>query len=259
MPASTAMKEGGMIPVEDGTTLPLLYHLNSEPWMNLEAYAQHSYEVEFKQEAGEALALPAPGKGSQLMRLLAERGSCRRYAAREMALETVSTLLVGAYGLTRLNRLDSGIRFHSRPVPSAGGLYPLELYVMTRQVIGAPDGIYHFEAATNRLRLVQPFPPHEKLVELFLSQYFLDNANVLVMISAVFPRTLRKYGARGYRYVLLEAGHVAQTVCLLATEQNLGSLCMGGFWDARLNRFLKFDGTTQAVVYCVGVGHPAQP
>ena len=53
-----------MIPVEDGTTLPLLYHLNSEPWMNLEAYAQHSYEVEFKREAGEALPLPAPGAGS---------------------------------------------------------------------------------------------------------------------------------------------------------------------------------------------------
>lgn len=246
-----------MIPVEDGTTLPLLYHLNSEPWMNLEAYAQHSYEVEFKKESGEAVALPQPDRGSELMRLLAVRGSCRKYAAREMPLETLSTLLGGAYGLTRLNQLDSGIRFHSRPVPSAGGLYPLELYVMTRQVTGAKDGIHHFEAATNTLRLLQPFPPHEKLVELFLSQYFLENANVLLMISAVFPRTLRKYGARGYRYVLLEAGHLAQTVCLLAAERKLGSLCMGGFWDGRLNAFLRLDGTTQAVVYCVGVGHPA--
>ena len=247
-----------MIPLEDGTTLPLLYHLNSEPWMNLEAYAQHSYEVEFKQEAGEAIALPAPGEGSRLMRLLAERGSCRRYAPREMALGTLSTLLGGAYGLTRLNKLDSGLRFHSRPVPSAGGLYPLELYVMTRRVAGASDGIHHFEAATHTLRHLQPFPPYETLVDLFLSQYFLDNANAVVMISAVFPRTLRKYGARGYRYVLFEAGHVAQTICMLAAGQNLGSLCVGGFWDAKLNAFLKFDGTTQAVVYCVGVGHPAE-
>ena len=75
-----------MIPVEDGTTLPLLYHLNSEPWMNLEAYAQHSYEVEFKREAGEALALPAPGEDSNVMRSLSARGSCRKYAAREMSL-----------------------------------------------------------------------------------------------------------------------------------------------------------------------------
>ena len=246
-----------MIPVEDGTTLPLLYHLNSEPWMNLEAYAQHSYEVEFKHETGEEVALPAPGEGSQLMRVLAARGSCRQYVAREMPLETLGTLLGGAYGLTRLNQLDSGIRFHSRPVPSAGGLYPLELYVMTERVAGVQNGIHHFAAAANTLSLLQPFPPREKLTELFLSQYFLENANALVMISAVFSRTLRKYGARGYRYVLLEAGHVAQTICLLATEQGLGSLCMGGFWDARLNAFLHFDGTTQAVVYCVGVGYPA--
>ncbi|MGH8638756.1 MAG: hypothetical protein ACREUZ_16585, partial [Burkholderiales bacterium] len=108
-----------MIPVEDGTTLPLLYHLNSEPWMNLEAYAQHSYEVEFKRESGEAVALPPADDGSALMRLLAARASCRKYAPLEMRAATLSTLLGGAYGLTRLNRLDSGIRFHSRPVPSA--------------------------------------------------------------------------------------------------------------------------------------------
>jgi SagB-type dehydrogenase family enzyme len=247
-----------MLPVEDGTTLPLLYHLNSEPWMNLEAYAQHTYEVEFKREAGEAVALPAPGRGSDLIRVLQARGSCRRYAAREMALETLSTLLCGSYGLTRLNRLESGLGFHSRGVPSAGGLYPLELYVMTQRVSGVKDGIHHFEAATNELRLMQAFPPRDKLVELFLSQFFLENANAVVMMSAVFPRTLGKYGARGYRYILLEAGHVAQTICLLAVEQKLGSLCVGGFWDARLNAFLNFDGVTQAVVYCVGVGHPAQ-
>src|SRR5581483_2300338 len=170
-----------MIPLEDGTTLPLLYHLNSEPWMNLEAYAQHSYEVEFKQETGDAVSLPAPGEGSRLMEVLASRGSCRKYAACEMPLEVLSTLLGGAYGLTRLNRLDSGLRFHSRPVPSAGGLYPLELYVVTRSVAAVQDGIHHFEVATNRLRMVQPSPPHEKLVELFLSQYFLENANLLLM------------------------------------------------------------------------------
>jgi SagB-type dehydrogenase family enzyme len=247
-----------MIPVDDGTTLPLLYHLNSEPWMNLEAYAQHSYEVEFKEESGPAIALPPPDTETPLMRLLGARGSCRAYAAqKDMALETLSTLLGGTYGLTRLNQLDSGLRFHSRPVPSAGGLYPLELYVMTQRVTGASDGIHHFEVATNSLRLLQPLPSHDKLVELFLSQYFLDNANAVVMISAVFPRTLRKYGARGYRYVLFEAGHVAQSICLLAAEQQLGSLCVGGFWDARLNRFLQLDGRSQAVVYCVGVGHPA--
>jgi SagB-type dehydrogenase family enzyme len=247
-----------MIPVEDGHTLPLLYHLNSEPWMNLEAYAQHSYEVEFRQEEGIPLALPEPAYDTPLMRTLRERKSCRAFVSREMPNAVLSTLLNGAYGLSRLNQLASGLRFHSRPVPSAGGLYPLELYVMTERVVGVDDGIHHFELATNTLRYLQARPDHSKLVEVFLSQYFLEHTNALVMISAVFPRTLRKYGARGYRYVLFEAGHVAQTLCLVAGELGLGSLCVGGFWDARLNRLLRFDGTTQAVVYCVGIGHPAE-
>jgi SagB-type dehydrogenase family enzyme len=73
----------------------------------------------------------------------------------------------------------------------------------------------------------------------------------------VFKRTLTKYGPRGYRYVLLEAGHVALNLCLLAGEHQLGSLCVGGFLDAKLNRFLGLDGINEAIVYCVGAGYPA--
>jgi SagB-type dehydrogenase family enzyme len=91
-----------------------------------------------------------------------------------------------------------------------------------------------------------------------MAQHFLENANVLFMFSAVFHRTLKKYGARGYRYILLEAGHAAQNVCLLAAEEGLGALCAGGFIDSKLNRFLEFDGRTESVLYCVGVGYEAQ-
>lgn len=226
--------------------------------MNMEAYAQPNFEVEFKNESGTPTSLPLPDASSGLLRLLHGRGSCRKYEDREMPAETLSKLL-GAYGLTRQNRLESGISFFSRAVPSAGGLYPLELYVMTRRVTGVPNGIHHFEAATHSLSLMQPYPSQAKLHELFLSQYFLENANVVVMISAVFARTLKKYGTRGYRYMLFEAGHVAQTLCLLAAEEQLGTLCVGGFWDGRLNRFLRFETGKQAVIYCAGAGFPAQP
>lgn len=256
MSSSLGLKELPLIPVDDGTTLPLLFHLNSEPWMNLEAYAQSNYEVEFKHENGTPIPLPLVDSTTGVSGLLHQRGSCRKYQDRDLPAEMLSKLL-GAYGLTRQNRLESGLSFFSRPVPSAGGLYPLELYVMTRRITGIPDGIHHFEVATHSLSLLQPFPSNEKLHELFLSQFFLENANVVVMISAVFARTLKKYGTRGYRYILFEAGHVAQTLCLLAAEEKLGSLCVGGFWDGHLNRFLEFDPTKQAIVYCAGVGHPA--
>jgi len=248
-----------MLPLEDGTTLPLLYHLNSEPWMNFEAYAEHAYEVEFKREEGigDPVALPKPDEGSRLWQLLARRRSCRKFAPRSLPPAMLGTVLGGAYGLTNTTLLPSGFRFHSRSVPSAGGLYPLEMYLITQRVEGVSDGVHHYEVATRLLRPVRAVPTQEELVQLLLAQEFLENANAVIFLAAVFRRTLSKYGSRGYRYVLLEAGHVAQNLCLLAAELNLGSLCIGGFWDSRINRFLGLDGIHEAVVYSVGIGHSA--
>jgi len=100
--------------------------------------------------------------------------------------------------------------------------------------------------------------PLQQLEQILLAEQFLENANLIVFIATVFRRTLSKYGSRGYRYVLFEAGHLAQNLCLLAAERNLGSLCVGGFWDSRVNAFLGLNGVDDAVVYCVGIGHPAE-
>jgi SagB-type dehydrogenase family enzyme len=85
----------------------------------------------------------------------------------------------------------------------------------------------------------------------------IEHANVVFFLAAVFQRTQKKYGPRGYRYVLLEAGHVAQNICLLAVEQGLGSLCMGGYADGRLNRALGLSQLEEGIVYSVAVGWPA--
>jgi SagB-type dehydrogenase family enzyme len=84
---------------------------------------------------------------------------------------------------------------------------------------------------------------------------FIEEANVIIFLSAVFARAQKKYGPRGYRYILLEAGHVVQNMCLLAAAEGLGSLCMGGFLDSRLNAMLGLDGANEAVVYSVAIGH----
>ena len=245
-----------MLPYQKPTALPLLYHLNSEPWMNFEAYADHPYDVEFKHRdgIGEPVKLPASGQNSALDRLFARRRSCRSFAQTSLPAPTLGALLTGAYGLTNAVTVPNGFRFHSRPVPSAGGLYPLELYLITNRVDGIEDRVYHFEAAARQLRPIAPKPSSDELARMLLTQQFLENANVIIFITAVFDRTLSKYGSRGYRYVLLEAGHVAQNLCLLAAEMELGSLCAGGFWDSRLNRFLGLNGVDEAAIYCVGVG-----
>jgi SagB-type dehydrogenase family enzyme len=86
---------------------------------------------------------------------------------------------------------------------------------------------------------------------------FVEHANVLLFLGAVFARTQKKYGPRGYRYVLLEAGHAAQNVCLAAAEGGLGSLCIGGYLDGKLNAMLGLEDGKAGVVYVVGIGYPA--
>jgi SagB-type dehydrogenase family enzyme len=250
-----------MLPVDDEATLPLLFHLNSEPWLNLEAYSDPANAVQYKQMAGsaESVALPPQSSESALNRLLHARVSCRQYRRQAMPLEQLAALLEGAYGITRVNCYQAGEEFCSRAVPSAGGLYPLELYAACRDVEGAADGLYHYNILHHRIEPIASRPFLQEIGDCMLAQVFLEDANLVLVISAVFPRTLKKYGPRGYRYILLEAGHCAQNICLLAAERGLATLCVGGFQDTKLNRLLGFDGCTEAVIYCLGVGYAAQP
>ena len=248
-----------MIPLRDSTTLSLLYHLNSEPWPNREAYENTAYTVEYKEiaEAEETSSLPSP-EDSPLMQLLTRRSSCRRYLTREMPLRTVSTLLGGMYGVTKMTRISEGQSALVRTAPSAGGLFPLEIYALVRGVEGLADGVHHYASHKHCLELMRRGSHFQEQEDFLVEAPFVQDANMLVFIGAAFDRTQKKYGPRGYRYVLLEAGHAAQNLCLLATHEGLGSLCIGGFFDARLNRFLGLDGRHEAVVYCVAIGYPDQ-
>ncbi|MDQ2855289.1 MAG: SagB/ThcOx family dehydrogenase [Acidobacteriota bacterium] len=247
-----------IIPFDDGESLSRLFHINSEPWANVEAYREaQDYEVQYKEMAGigEPVSLPAPGD-SPLLELLSARESCRKYQLRSMSLETVSTILKCAYGITRTSQMPKVGGGYFRTVPSAGGLFPLEVYALAREIDGITDGIYHYNLRHHSLELLREGRWFAEFDKVLISAPFILNANLIFFLGAVFKRTQKKYGPRGYRYILLEAGHLAQNLCLVAAEQKLGSLCMGGYTDSRLNRFLGFDGISEAVVYSVAVGYP---
>jgi SagB-type dehydrogenase family enzyme len=247
-----------IIPYEDITALSLLYHINSEPWQNLEAYQGAGYEVEYKSMAGagNALSLPFP-QATPLLQLLHSRQSCRQFEPRAMSQATLSTLLAGSYGVTRLSQLPDSLNALFRTVPSAGALYPLELYIALENVEGMPDGLHHYNVREHSLEPLMEKAEADSLRGALLTEPFIHNANLVIYLVAVFKRTQKKYGPRGYRYILLEAGHVAQNICLLAAEQGLGSLCMGGFLDSKLNHLLGLSTDQEAVVYSVAVGHKA--
>lgn len=248
-----------MLPYEDATSLASLFHLNTEPWNNFAAYDDpHSHIVEYKSVGAreDAIALP-PAEGSPLGELIAARTSCREFAVRDLELRHLASVLDAAYGVTGLRDFPGGRRVFGRAVPSAGGLYPLELYVLADQVAGLPRGLYHFHA---RDRVLEPLFTDSSIAGLLpdlMYQKYIEGASALIFMDAVFGRTQSKYGARGYRYILLEAGHAAQNICLRAVELGLATLCIGGYSDGRINALLKLDGQREGVVYGVALGYAA--
>ena len=174
-----------------------------------------------------------------------------------MRIETLSTLLFAAYGVTRKMQLEDETNYLCRSIPSAGGLYPLEVYVSLQRVEGAADGLHHYNVLNHGLEPVQIGGAFEQLRSVMLAFPFIQDANVLFFLVGVFARTQRKYGPRGYRFILLEAGHSAQNICLAATQTGLASLCIGGYLDSKLNRILQLDPVEEGVVYAVAAGYAA--
>jgi SagB-type dehydrogenase family enzyme len=246
-----------MFLADDTRSLALLYHLNSEPWLNAEAYASEGYEVEVSElrDPEEAIVLPRAEGG--LLDVLRRRESCRSFAPRQLPAVALGELLAGTHALSRVVSFPNGTEMDARTVPSAGGLYPLELYLLLRRVDGIADGVYHYRVRDHALEALAALPDREALSAALLAEPFLEHANAIVLFVAVLDRTLHKYGARGYRYILLEAGHAAQNLCLLAAERGLSTLCAGGFLDTQMNALLGLTPAREAVVYCVGTGFPA--
>lgn len=244
-----------MLDAADTTSLALLYHLNSEPILSDAGADETVYDNAVKENSGEeSVVLPQPGEPGGLLELIRRRESCRRFAPVPLALADLANLLAGTYGISRAVTVADGLEANARSVPSAGGLYPLEVYLVLQQVEGVTDGLYRYNALDHALESMKPFDRHALARALYAAP-FLDHANAVVLMTAVFDRTLHKYGARGYRFILFEAGHAAQNLCLLATEAGLTSLCVGGFGDAAINRLLGLEPHTEATVYCVGIGY----
>jgi SagB-type dehydrogenase family enzyme len=255
MSASDRMIHGDL-PEDDAMSLSLLFHLNSEPWLNSAAYATAGQSgTPLDLGTAPRVALPVAGK-SGLAALLRTRRSCRSFARRTMPLPTLADLLDAAAGVTERVVLEDGNAFLRRGAPSAGGLFPLDVYVFTQAVDQLPDGIHRYDQLAHSLVEIARADPATMLARALYAHPFASDANLVITFVARFERTQTKYGPRGYRYILLEAGHCAQDICLRAAELELGTLCMGGYLDGEINRTLALEPTEAGVVYMVAAGYP---
>jgi SagB-type dehydrogenase family enzyme len=196
--------------------------------------------------------LPRPtSKGLSVEEAIHKRRSRRSYTKKPVTLEEATLLLRSAYGITR--RVSG---FAHRSVPSAGGLFPTEIYLVARRVDSVPAGLYHFQVEDTTLALLEEGDLGEEVWQGCFTQEPALDPSLFVLISARFDRTTKKYADRGYRYAYMEAGSVYQNVYLQATSLGLGTVVLGAFNDDALNALLNIDGIREAVLCVMPVGVP---
>jgi len=147
-----------------------------------------------------------------------------------------------------------GIGF--RTAPSAGALYPVETYLTVHAVEGIEPGVYHYAPEPHELELLRASDYRREVAQGALDQLVAARASVVFVWTAVFPRSKWKYRQRAYRYVYLDAGHIAQNVALAAVALGLGSCQVAALYDGECNALLGVDGVEESTIYMTVVGRP---
>lgn len=184
-----------------------------------------------------------------LFEAILRRKSLRRFVDSPLSLDALSCLLWASSGI---QRKEMGFEF--RTAPSAGGLYPIETYVIVHRVEGIDQGVFHYHVRMHALEELKKgdFRPH--IAQAALGQAMCAQASIVIAWTALFERAAWKYRQRAYRYIYLDAGHMAQNLALAATSIGLGSCQVGAMFDNEVNDLLGVDGISESILYMSVVG-----
>jgi SagB-type dehydrogenase family enzyme len=198
-----------------------------------------------------ALSQPQTESGAPLFDVLQSRRSVRRFQRVELEEAALSQLLWAAQGITLATR-EVGFR----TAPSAGALYPVETYVVVNAVEGIDSGIYHYYVPSHALEQLRVGDFRRAAAQAALDQGMAVEANAVFIWTTVFERSKWKYKQRAYRYIYLDAGHIAQNVALAAVALGLGSCQIAAIYDDEANALLGVDGEQESTIYMTIVGMP---
>jgi SagB-type dehydrogenase family enzyme len=195
-----------------------------------------------------AIPLPEPRYAGDVSveQALRERRSVRTYTDDPLDLAEISQILWSAQGITSTRGF--------RTAPSAGALYPLELYLIAGKVENLPSAIYQYRPHDHSLLEIVSGDQRSALSRAALHQSAIKNAPAVILFCAVYERTTGKYGQRGIRYVHMEVGHAAQNTCLQAIALGLHTAVIGAFRDAEVKKIANLPADEQPL-YFVPVGH----
>ncbi len=198
-------------------------------------------------ESDKVAKLPEPSKKGDLSveEALQSRRSVRDYTAESLTLAELSQLLWAAQGKTHPMGL--------RTAPSPGALYPLELYVVAGKVDDLESGVYKYICGRHELKRTLDGDQRSNLCKAALKQESISDAPVVIVITAVYQRVMKKYGERGTQYTHIEVGAAVQNVYLQARSLSLGTVVIGAFYDNKVSRALALpDGEEPLAIMPVG-------
>ncbi len=197
------------------------------------------------------ISLPQPetGQGPGLWGVLNQRRSRRRYVDRALSLAQLSQLLWATYGISGA-RGDRRLR----TAPSAGALFPLDVYVLVNRVADVPAGYYQYQPEDHVLVPAGHEVDPQALRDACLGQSMITEAGAVFCLVAVPDRAVPRYGERAHRYIGLDAGHAMQNLYLAAEALGLGCCAIGAFRDEAVNRVLGLDGVRRWALYLGTVG-----
>ncbi|MFQ5753707.1 MAG: SagB/ThcOx family dehydrogenase [bacterium] len=188
------------------------------------------------------IKLPEPQTqgGETLAVVLAQRRSVREFSDEALTIAEIGQILWAAQGISNQ---EEGLR----TAPSAGALYPLEIYVVKN------DGVFHYCPQDHTLVQINSMDLRRNLRQAALDQMSVEEAPVVFVITAIYERTTNKYGERGIRYVHLDAGHAAQNILLQAEALHLRGVPVGAFHDRHIAQVLKLN-EREKPLYLIPVG-----
>lgn len=194
------------------------------------------------------IILPQPNKTSKISieETLLKRRSIREYKDEALTLKEISQLLWASQGVTAPER-------GGRTVPSAGALYPLEVYLTIKKVEGIKPGVYRYSPQGHKLNKILEKDVSNNLFRIALGQTPIKEAPVNLIFTAVCERITNKYSQRGIRYVYIEGGHAAQNIYLQAQSLGLGTVIIGAFNDEEIKKVLNMP-EEETPLYIMPIG-----
>lgn len=216
--------------------------------------------AEVVNRVAESERLPLPDhQGNAFDLLLGQRVTCRNFdSLRPLPATMLSRLLGRVFAARSSVRVTEDTVFLKKSSPSGGGLHPIEAYLLVRNVDGLADGLYHYHPLAHALEpLPAPtVPVQQVMLDAVAQQHWFADVHVMVVLSPRYTRNFWKYRrhAKAYRAVVLEAGHLSQTLYMSATEMGLGAYVTCAINEALLEQLLGLDSMTEGVLAVCGFG-----